>query len=77
MAEPTNANVRRSGSYSELIGDRGITLNFGEVLDDERTLYMPTFNRTSQVPDIRAVGTYASPEMFDVDCAFQITEIKV
>ena len=63
----------RSGE-SALIGERGIGLNFGEDIEDTRTLYMPTFNRTSQLPDDVEIGI---PVPFDSVNAFQMTEIKV
>ena len=63
---------------SALIGDRGITLNFGETVADTRTLYMPTFNRTSHQVGVNNVtmaeGTYAPPAPFNNNNAFQMSE---
>ena len=76
LADPMDANTRRIDSNSELIGNQGINLGLGELYASDRTLYMPTFNRTSEAPrgateaDINLIP----PAPFNSEHAFQMTE---
>ena len=78
LADSINPNERRVDSDSALIGNRGISLNFGESAADARTLYMPTFNRTSHQVGVNNVtmgtGIYAPPAPFNNNNAFQMSD---